>query len=261
MNQINNYEEISSLISLQIKRGTLTNNFLSEDDLKLEIQNKNLYYFAWNGGLLIFRDRRTHYILNYYINDINEKLQFDFDKDVVVEIVLRANDEKAKEALDFFESKGMKEYLRRIRLIKSEEISIPIINKIEICKEIDYEEISEILRENFDKYSGCIPTKEALLKDIKNENIYVYKNEKVEGVLRVSKNNMSSEIKHLVVKEEARRKKIAQSLVLKYFEDVNAKRKTVWTGLENKIAINFYEKMGYKIDKYNSIVLIKREEI
>lgn len=257
MKQVNNYEEIASLMSEQIKRGVLTNNFLNKTDLELEIKNRTLYYYKYSGGLFLLRDRVTHYILNYYINNINENFENKFLKEVVVELVIRPNDEKIFEVINYFEKHGMNKYLSRVRMnkVNNENVDNPNEDFIKIAEIKDAEEILQILKENFDVYSGCIPTYQILVKDIENQNVYIFKNQKIEGVLQINKGMSSSEIKHLVVIESARRKKIAQKLVQKYFNDVKSNRKNVWTGNDNDIAKMFYKKNGYEEDGYKSIIL------
>ncbi len=258
MKLVNSFEEIATLISSQIKKGVLTNNFLNEEELKIEIKNNTLFYTLWNGGLFIFRDRGTHYILNYYICDLTKDYIEEYNKAVVVEIAYRDNDNKILEIINFFKKLGMNEYLNRIRLIKIDNNTAELTNNIVPCNIEDMEEILKLLNENFDVFSGCIPTKEMILNDIKNKNIFVCKNKKIEGIIHFNQSKLSSEIKHLVVKREFRNQKIAQSLIIRYIKEVNVKRKTVWTGCENNIAIGLYKKMGYNLDNYKSIVLLKK---
>ena len=60
MKKVDKYEIISSLIMKQLKRGVMTNNFLTENDLKIEIENNSLYYYEYDGGLIILRDRTSN---------------------------------------------------------------------------------------------------------------------------------------------------------------------------------------------------------
>ena len=69
---------------------------------------------------------------------------------------------------------------------------------------------------------------------------------------------ISSEIKHLIVIESERKKGIATQLINKYFLDIESKKRTVWTGKESDCSRKLYEKNGYELDGYTSIVLIKK---
>lgn len=262
MKRVDKYETISSLIIKQIKKGVKTNNFLSESDLKEEIENATLYYHEYDGGLLILRDRTTHYILNYYINDISKNIEEIFDKDVVVEIVSRPNDNN-DEVIKYFEKHKFLSCLERVRYVHncSEIVDNETSKNIQLCKTEELNDVFEMLKKNFDIYTGCIPTKEIFLKDVENGNVYIYKDENIKGILHMFKNKNSSEIKHLVVIEGERKKGIATKLINKYFNDVNTKKKAVWTGKENICARRFYEKNGYELDGYTSIVLKKERKI
>lgn len=261
MKKVDKYEVVSSIIMKQLKKGVMTNNFLTENDLKIEMENNLLYYCEYDGGLLILRDRTTYYILNYYINDITKDIEEIFDKDVVVEIVSRHNNND-DEVIKYFEKQNFVCCLERVRYSHncSEFVGNEPIENIQLCKTNDTEKVREILKENFDSYTGCIPTKEIFLKDVENGNVYIYKDENIKGILHIGKSKISSEIKHLLVVENERKKGIATKLVNKYLCGVEAKKKTVWTGKENICARRFYEKNGYELDGYTSIVL-KKERI
>ncbi|MBR4111169.1 MAG: GNAT family N-acetyltransferase [Clostridia bacterium] len=259
MKRVDRYETISALISKQIRKGVKTNNFLTENDLKIEIENNSLYYYEYDGGLLILRDRTTHYILNYYINDITKNIEKIFEKDVVVEIVSRPNNND-NEVIKYFEKQNFACCIERVRYAHTcdEIVDNDTADAIQLCKTNDAEKVYEILKENFDSYTGCIPTKERLIKDVENGNVYIYKDENIKGILHIDKSKISSEIKHLIVVENEREKGIATKLINKYFNEVNAKKKTVWTGKENNCARKFYEKCGYELDGYTSVVLKKK---
>lgn len=261
MKKVDKYEIISSLIMKQIKKGVMTNNFLTENDFKIELENNLLYYCEYAGGLLILRDRTSHYILNYYINDITKDIDETFDKDVVAEIVSRPNYNDG-EIIKRFQEQNFECCLERVRYSHNcvQNVNNNHEKAIELCKVSDMADTYKILRENFDAYTGCVPTKEKFLKDVENGNVYVYKDEKIKGILHIDKNKNSSEIKHLIVVETERQKGIATRLIDKYFYDVDTKKKTVWTGKENNCARKFYEKNGYELDGYKSIVLIKRKD-
>lgn len=259
MIKIDRYETISKLILKEFKKGVITNNFLTESDLEDEIANCSLYAYQFAGGLLILREREKHYILNYYINNSDVKIDKVFDKDIVVEIVSRKNDDNEK-IISYFEGQGYEICLRRVRYVNNfcGNVSFSLSDEIEMCKNDCVDEVMQILKENFNEHTGCIPLRSSLLRDIENENIYVYKKGKIEGVLHFEKGKTFSEIKHLVVLKAERNKKIATKLLNRYLYDTCEKKKRVWTGKDNTIARKFYEKNGYELDGYTSIVLKKK---
>lgn len=260
MIKIDRYETISKLILSEFKKGVATNNFLSKEDLEAEIKNGSLYAHKFDGGLLILRERENHYVLNYYINNFDTSIDKTFLKDVVVEIVSREERDSSKEIVSYFKSQGYEICLERVRYVNNfcENVSCDVTDKIQLCKSEDSSFAMQMLKENFNPYTGCIPIMDSFLKDIECGNVYIYKNDKIEGLLHVRKGKVSSEIKHLVVFESERNKGIATKLVSRYFLDDTAKKKTVWTGKENVAARKFYEKVGYELDGYKSVVLKKK---
>lgn len=259
MKKVDRYEIISSLIMKQIRKGVMTNNFLTENDLKIEVENNLLYYYEYDGGLLILRDRTTHYILNYYINDITKNIEEIFDKNIVVEIVSRPNNDSGK-IINYFLQHGFSGCLERVRYANNcdKNVDNEATEHVQLCKTNEIDDAFAILKENFNIYTGCVPTKEIFIKDVENENVYIYKDEEIKGVLHIDKNKISSEIKHLIVIESERKKGIATQLINKYFLDIESKKRTVWTGKESDCSRKLYEKNGYELDGYTSIVLIKK---
>lgn len=224
MKIINSYDEYSKIISPKMKKIFYTNNFLSENEVKTEIQAKGLYYSEVKEDVYIFRKRKNHFIMNYYIT-----LNTDMDKlneNIVTEIVYKT---PPKDVIDFFEKEGMKKYIERVRLSRNEGGTFEGFKNVSLCEKEDAKEVFEILNKSFDEFSGCIPTYEEIEKDIENKNVYVYRKDRILGILHFSDGKLSSEIKHLVVVPECRNKGIAQSLISSYLNNSVSKNKRVWT--------------------------------
>ena len=224
MKIINSYDEYSKIISPKMKKIFYTNNFLSENEVKTEIQAKSLYYTDLKEDVYIFRKRKNHFIMNYYIT-----LNTDMDKlneNIVTEIAYKT---PPKDVIDFFEKEGMKKYIERVRLSRNEEGTFEGFKNVSLCEKEDAKEVFEILNKSFDEFSGCIPTYEEIEKDIENQNVYVYRKDRILGILHFSDGKLSSEIKHLVVVPECRNKGIAQSLISSYLNNSVSKNKRVWT--------------------------------
>ena len=224
MKIINSYDEYSKIISPKMKKIFYTNNFLSENEVKTEIQAKGLYYSEVKEDVYIFRKRKNHFIMNYYITlntDMNK-----LNENIVTEIAYKT---PPKDVIDFFEKEGMKKYIERVRLSRNEEGTFEDCKNVSLCEKEDAKEVFEILNKSFDEFSGCIPTYESIEKDIENKNVYVYRKDRILGILHFSDGKLSSEIKHLVVVPECRNKGIAQSLISSYLNNSVSKNKRVWT--------------------------------
>lgn len=281
MNKVNNYQEISKLIFANLKKDVITNTFLAKKEFENEILNGNLYYSLINNGVLIIRDRKDYIIINYYLNDVNNKenivtlkneIQNIYkyseveDKKIVIEVVGKEEcNEKYLQQVNLFMQIGLHVAIKRVRLSKKLDINSLSVDNVEIlepnikfCEEDDIQEILEILRENFDKYYGCIPDIEFLRNEIKNKNFFKYTTtDKIIGILQIKNSSKSSEIRHLAVKKEHRNKGVAKKLIEKYDKEIKTNNKTVWTGVENKVAQGIYEKNGYLKDGYVSTVFMQ----
>lgn len=260
MKKVNSYEEISALISLHFKKGVITNCFLIKEELEFYIKNKKIYYQEFEGGLLIFLKMQGYFNLKFYINDINAKFVIKSYKKIVVEVPGKNKDD-FKILEKYFNEAGFAKVLARERMMYKGNTSVTHedIRNIQTINLKYYKKTVKILRKNFDKYIGCIPSKEILKQDINDKNVYCYiENKKILGILHVSCTSKNSEIRHLAVNEEYRGNDIATKLVKKYLQDTVNLKKHVWTGSNNEIAKRLYSKLGYETDGYVSIVLINR---
>lgn len=254
MVKINNFEELNKLISMHLKRGVFTNCFISKEEYEEEIKNETLFYHAYDGGLLIFRKMDGYYKMNFYIVNPEIDLDINFNDIVVTEIVCKPEFDCCK-IIELFNKNGMSLKLKRVRLSnENNNINIESSN-VEKANLKDYEKIIKLLRENFDKYIGCIPSEQNLKLDIAKGNFYCYEgNEEILGILHIDN---KANIKHLAVDGNYRGKGIAKMLLSKYLQDVGNCKKYVWTGENNEAAKNTYFSMGYKLDGYVSYVLMR----
>ena len=265
MEKVKSYEELSKLIFKHLKKDVATNSFLSKEEYEKEILKENLYYSDFPFGLLIMRDRKDYFILNYYLNitedlkSIIEKELISIKKKIVVEVVGKdENDSKYLNQLDLFLSLNFENKISRIRYsLNSENVKI----SSNICSNANINDLSEILsllKNNFNNLYGCIPESDALETDIYNNNfLKVVMDNKIVGILHAKHTKNSAEIRHLAVLKEYRRKGIASNLVLNFINLYKNLNKSVWTGSDNVEAQKVYEKYGFKKDGYVSTVFVK----
>ena len=208
-----------------------------------------------------------------------ESMNINHDRVVVLEIVQRPQDHNFGRVKQFFESLGFQVCLGRERLkldtrfINEEELEVTyeqFSKAKKKSKEIifpqnvgfatieDIEGVKDILKENFDKHMGCLPSEKELVNDITNRRILVafdssYNSpSKVVGILHFSRKLSGFEIRHLAVSKEYRGQKIASRLVQRYHLEIldlckesNNKGFTnmnshLWVAKNNEIAKNFY---------------------
>lgn len=269
MKLIRDYAEISPLVREYFKVGMLTNNFLKEDEYKLLINEKALFYYKWSGGLLFFKKRKDDFLCFYQIINIDSKVNLEEFENlvlpVVVEIVLRPNDKDTTRVEKFFEKLNFNICLKRLRMKKILEQSLEEHtlrnNKIMYSDDSKIKEVRELLNECFNKHTGCIPSDKELELDIEKGRVLIAldNSNHVIGVLHFFCNKSKIEIKHLAVKEKYRNKGIASELIRVYHEENNCSNAFLWVSEDNYVAINFYRKKGYDFDGYRSVVFINEK--
>ena len=144
---IEKYEQISELITANLKKGVRTNTAMSREEYEREISHGSLMAGETPQGLIILRNRPSHIKLNYYINDIgsqidlvelekairaggwnrsdeccnnkNEQERPSPDKLIVTETAFRERDTALKETVGYLASCGFEEVLSRVRLSRS----------------------------------------------------------------------------------------------------------------------------------------------
>lgn len=141
---IEKYEQISELITANLKKGVRTNTAMSREEYEREISHGSLMAGETPQGLIILRNRPSHIKLNYYINDIgspidlvelekairaegwnrsdeccnnkNEQGRPSPDKQIVTETAFRERDTALKETVEYLAGCGFEEVLSRVRL-------------------------------------------------------------------------------------------------------------------------------------------------
>ena len=97
MQRAESYAALAPLLSAQLRRGVVTNCFLSAEDYQRELP-RGLYYEEREGCLLLLRQRPGHLILNFYLQPGGTFFLPDVKKPVVTELSCRAKDADAMSA-------------------------------------------------------------------------------------------------------------------------------------------------------------------
>ena len=85
MQRAESYAALAPLLSAQLRRGVVTNCFLSAEDYQRELP-RGLYYEEREGCLLLLRQRPGHLILNFYLQPGGTFFLPDVKKPVVTEL-------------------------------------------------------------------------------------------------------------------------------------------------------------------------------
>ena len=86
MQRAESYAALAPLLSAQLRRGVVTNCFLSAEDYQRELP-RGLYYEEREGCLLLLRQRPGHLILNFYLQPGGTFFLPDVKKPVVTELM------------------------------------------------------------------------------------------------------------------------------------------------------------------------------
>ena len=113
MKQIQSYEELSPLLSAQLKRGVMTNTALTQEDWRREIAGGTLWAEGWDGGLILLRRREGYARLNFYLQELALPAGLNWEGPTVMEIAARPRDEALAAAVEFWKGQGFKELFRR----------------------------------------------------------------------------------------------------------------------------------------------------
>ena len=97
MQRAESYAALAPLLSAQLRRGVVTNCFLSAEDYQRELP-RGLYYEEREGCLLLLRQRPGHLVLNFYLQPGGTFFLPDVKKPVVTELSCRAKDADAMSA-------------------------------------------------------------------------------------------------------------------------------------------------------------------
>ncbi len=250
MKKITDISQINSAVSRHFVKNVSTNNFISDESYLDEIENRSLYTIEGESYLLVLRKRENFYILNFHIHGSFELPRELESEKLVVEIPYKSG--RAKET--FFETNGFSLFLERMRMTGKKTLNE---GKADFVKEEDALKAYKLLKDNFNKYSGCIPSFENFIKDVRDKNVLGYPKEDIKAILHFSVKGKSSEIRHLAVDINERKKGMAEELIKTYHYKTDCVKYQVWLSKNNQPAENLYKKYGYEKDGFLSEVYTK----
>ena len=266
MKLVENYEEVSPLLMKYFKKGLMTNNFLSEAQYKNAIKSKALQFYEWDDGIIFLNAKESFSKLTYELLSLNRKLNVKLPKKTIIEIVKRPNDTAYGDVLNYWKNNSFNIVLNRIRLVNENSKNILTSEslcgdtKISLCTMEDLGDVERVLKDNFNKYTGCLPSEDELKEIVKNQfAIGAFIGKELVGTLHFDTKRGYSEIRHLAVNEKFRNIGIAGNLISYYHKNFAQDKSYVWCAKGNKGAESVYSKHNYKEDGWTSAVLANFE--
>ncbi len=242
MNKIADYKEVSPLILKYFKKGVMTNNFLTPDDYKAEIEEGRLFYEKGDDFLNLYVKRDGFFIMYFYT--FSDEFIF---PETTEPVVCDVPEEFSK----IMENNGFEKVLTRIGLEKPADEGESFFENS--ASEEDAKEIFSLMEKTFDKFTGFSPNLSQVRKECSGGLFKIEKLEgEISGVLRIGKKGKVLVVKHLLTNEKLRGRGVAKRLISGIKD-----KSTVWTGSANTPAINLYKSMGFLENGKKTIVYMK----
>ena len=270
MQKIEAFAQAAGLLGAQLQRGVVTNSFLTAADCDREART-GLYVYEADGELLVFRDRGTHYILNFFLQQGARPSLPELTKPVVTELAFRQKDaDTMRTAAGYFRALGFREVLRRTRrsrfaappasvpanLPADHPQACPLATRISPAGKSGKNEVESFLKLEFSTFTGCLPTEDALLAALDAGQILCTRDDGgISGLLHFAPGRAATELRHLAVRADCRRQGVADALLAAYLTATNGQKSVVWARSGNTAAERFYETHDYQPDGWESIVL------
>ena len=266
MQKIEAFAQAAGLLGAQLRRGVVTNSFLTAADCDREAKT-GLYAYDADGELLVLRDRGTHYILNFFLQQGARPTLPDVSKPVVTELAYRPKDADAMlSAAAYFRAIGFEEVLRRTRRTRSgasagvQRASQQAVSAsrsgVSAGAAAGEAAVMDFLKQEFSTFTGCLPTEDTLREALAAGQILCAQDERgICGLLHFAPGRAASELRHLAVRADCRRQGIANALFDAYMSVTGGQKSLVWATTGNIAAEHFYETHDYRPDGWNSVVL------
>lgn len=256
------YQEIVEQYGI---RGCMTNDYIQREISDLIIHDL-LYEYCGEKNAFLLVKKESFWRVYYYINDLNERLILN-GEEFVTEILFRGNVGEPVDQIDYLKSCGFKRNLIRDQYFaKYTSFTSPaFINEIKIDTAKTIEDVKwaiDLFNTSFDKWSGdFIPQAMATLL-LQESAILIAKdlNNNCIGALHFEKKAGVTWLNHLVVKKEARGKRVGLGLVEACIEQghVNdSSRYQLWVQRQNIPAVNLYKNKGFTYMNKSTLSMIK----
>ena len=253
MRRAESYAALAPLLSAQLRRGVVTNCFLSPADYQREIGD-GLFYEEGDGFLLLLRQRAGYRLLNFYLHPGAKLCLPGQTLPLVTELACREKDRDAmSRAQDALCALGFMECFCRLRRTRA---AVPAPNNVEDAAAVSFEAVRAFLLEQFDPLTGCIPPDEALRQAVGAGQVLCLTDaDGISGLLHYAPGRAQCEIRHLAVRADCRGRGYAGQLLKLLEAKTGGQKCAVWARVGNTPAEHVYEKNQFQPDGWRSVVL------
>lgn len=243
----------------------ISNAFLNTAQWK-ELDDKGLLEICeYDSSIWVAIKDKDIYRLIFFAKSPQSVLEVDFDKyklfdkPVVLELLDKKNFAQRMDAIlkevGFSMIKGL--YRMFCSDIHIEEQYLADGYCVQNATYDDCDEVYNILYEIFDICISRLPSKEQIIKDIEEEQIFVVRDlQKVVGIAYFQKQGAKSQyLYQLALKQEAQGQKLTYPLLEYAVKCLGSdKQYSVWVESDNSKAIHVYEKLGFQCDGLNEYI-------
>ena len=234
MRRVESYAALTPLLSAQLRRGVVTNCFLSPADYQRDI-DAGLFYEEGDGFLLLLRQRAGYRLLNFYLHPGAKLCLPEQPSPLITELACREKDQDAmRRAQDALCALGFTEVFCRLRRTRA---AIPVQNTAETPAEASFEAVRAFLLEQFGQV--------LCLTDANG----------ISGLLHYTPGRAQCEIRHLAVRADCRGLGCAGRLLRLLEMKTGGQKCIVWARVGNTPAEHVYEKNQFQPDGWRSVVL------
>ncbi len=264
MEKVEELGAINKLILPFMKKGVLSNNYIMPGKYQNYIENGSLYYIITETALIFFIDCGNYRRVYYHIKDITAGIELPKDKPLVMELVYKSGEDSWKRQLEYWEAKGFKPYIHRLRMncdsraLRSME---QVLQNVTYAESSQADIIHSMISEAFDPYLGCVPSVAEVEHYIGQKEIIIVSDEagEVMGILHIGNKASTYFIWHLLVHPDARNKGVAKRLMAQLgllLQEMDKAKIQLWVKSDNSSARSLYEKSGFEYDGWESAGLI-----
>lgn len=266
MRQIRNIGEYYSIVENYKQKGCLSNDYIQNEAADLIIHDK-LFAECYERNAFLFVKQNYGTRVYYYINDINEHVDFSQYHNLNVEILYR--NVYPEDEVSFLRACGFQDNIIRDQYVAqysdlkhnssiNPNIIVSLANSIE-----DVSQACTLFNDTFDRLSGDFIPKNAYQFLLSSKNILVAKsvNNEFLGALHQEKKGTINEIGHIAVDYNYQGHGVGSTLLdafIQFNMVTGTTRYQLWVKRNNVNAVSMYEQKGFRYNQKSSISLIKQ---
>lgn len=266
MQKIEAFAQAAGLLGAQLRRGVVTNSFLTAADCDREAKT-GLYVYEADGELLVFRRPGDALYPELFLAAGRTSYASGCFQTCRHGAGLPAKDADAMlSAAAYFREIGFEEVLRRTRRTRSgasagvQRASQQAVSAsrsgVSAGAAAGEAAVMDFLKQEFSTFTGCLPMEDTLREALAAGQILCAQDERgICGLLHFAPGRAASELRHLAVRADCRRQGIANALFDAYMSVTGGQKSLVWARTGNEAAERFYETHDYQPDGWNSVVL------